>query len=57
MNTERITFGYLAFYNGKQFELFASSIAEAKELAIAWFKPPKSKQHMVHVYLAEKEIA
>lgn len=57
MNTERITFGYLAFYNGKQFELFASSIAEAKDLAIAWFKPPKSKQHMVHVYLAEKEIA
>jgi hypothetical protein len=31
------------------------SMFDAKEKAIAHFKPPKSKQHMVSVVLAEKD--
>ena len=46
--------GYVAFYNGKQIELYASSLYDAKQKAVATFKAPKSKQHMVSVLLAEK---
>lgn len=49
------TLGYLAFYNGKQAGFDATSLLAAKNMAVGHFKPPKSKQHMVHVYLAEKE--
>mgnify|MGYP000131939941 CR=1 FL=1 len=45
--------GYLAFYNDKQVEIHADSLYEAKVKALAYFHPPKSKQHMVHVHLAE----
>ncbi len=47
--------GYIAFYNGKQHEVHADTLFEAKQKAVAHFKPPKSKQHMVHVVLAEKD--
>lgn len=50
--TDRIEFPYMAFYEGKQFDLYASSLLDAKEKAVKHFKPPKSKKHMVHVYLA-----
>ena len=47
--------GYIAFFGSKQIELYASSLYEAKQKAIAQFNPPKSKQHMVSVMLAEKD--
>ncbi len=46
--------GYKAFYNSKSIELYAESLFAAKEKAVAVFKPPKSKRHMVSVVLCEK---
>jgi hypothetical protein len=46
--------GYVAFYQNKRHELYAESLYAAKLKAIEHFKPPKSKQHMVSVILAEK---
>lgn len=51
----RTLHGYLGFYNGRQVEIQAESLLDAKTQAINRFKPPKSKRHMVHVYLAEKD--
>ena len=45
--------GYIAFYNGKKTEIFADTLFGAREKAVAFFKPPRSKAHMVHVHLAE----
>ena len=47
--------GYVCFYNGKRWECHAESSYKAQQLAVAHFKPPKSKQHMVSVVLAEKD--
>ena len=47
--------GYLAFYNGHQMEVYAERLIDAKDKAVAAFKPPKSKRHMVSVVLCEKE--
>lgn len=46
--------GYKAFYNGKEADIYADTLLQAKEKAIAHFKPAKSKRHMVHVHLCEK---
>lgn len=46
--------GYICFYNGKRMELYSHSSYAAQQSAIRFFKPPKSKEHMVHVHLAEK---
>ena len=46
--------GYIFFYNGQRVEVYAATLYEAKVKAVAHFKPPKSKQHMVHGALAEK---
>lgn len=46
--------GYVAFsHNGKKADVWADSKFQAQELAVAYFKPPKSKRHLVHVHLAE----
>jgi hypothetical protein len=45
--------GYVYFYNGKEIALYAKSAADAKDKAVAYFKPPKSKRHMVHGMIAE----
>ena len=47
--------GYIAFYNRQRHELYAPSLYEAKLQAIAHFKAPKSKEHMISVMLAEKD--
>lgn len=47
--------GYVFFYNNKRVELQADTMYAAKLQAIAHFKPPKSKQHLVHGALAEKD--
>lgn len=48
-------FGYVCFYNGKRIELHAASLFAAQEEAVRRFNPPKSKRHMVHCHLAEKD--
>jgi hypothetical protein len=46
--------GYKAFYNGKEIEIYAERLIEAKEKAVAAFKVSRKKQHMVSVVLCEK---
>lgn len=47
---------YIFFYNDKpQVEITADTLYAAKLLAIAHFKAPKSKKHMVHGAIAEKD--
>lgn len=45
--------GYVFFYFGTRIEVYAPSLYRATEIAVAHFKPPKSKRHMVHGMLAE----
>lgn len=45
---------YKAFYAGKQADIYANTLLEAKNKAVAYFKAPKSKQHMVSVIICEK---
>jgi hypothetical protein len=45
--------GYVAFFEGRRHELHADSLFKAKEAAVAFFKPSKSKRHLVTVVLAE----
>lgn len=47
--------GYIALYQGKTTELHADSLYAAKTKAVEYFKPPKSKHHLVSVHLAEKD--
>lgn len=47
--------GYVFFYNGKRIELYATTMLRATELARNHFKPPKSKRHMVHGMIAERD--
>jgi len=46
--------GYKAFYDGKETDIHANTLLEAKELAIKHFKVRKNKQHMVSIVLCEK---
>ena len=46
--------GYIFFYNDKRLEVYAETLYAAQLKAIEHFKPPKSKRHMVHGMLAEK---
>jgi hypothetical protein len=47
--------GYIAFFDGRSAEVWADTSLQAKERAVAYFKPAKSKKHMVHVAIAEVE--
>lgn len=47
--------GYKAFFNGRETEVYADSLYAAKVKAIAAFKPRRSQEHMVHVYICERE--
>ena len=47
--------GYKGFYNGRECEVLADTMFQALEKAKVIFKPTKSKMHMVHVVLCEKE--
>jgi hypothetical protein len=46
--------GYIAFYAGRRTEVRAESAYAAKLAAVAFFKPRRSQEHMVHVHLAER---
>lgn len=49
---------YICFFLQKpQFECKAASMFEAKQKAIAHFKPLKSNRHMVHCHLADVAVA
>lgn len=45
-------FGFVCFCAGQRIEVYATSMYAAKLQAIAQFKTPKSKHHMVSVVLA-----
>ena len=48
--------GYVAFgHDGRRTEIFASSSYEAHRKALDYFKPPKTKKHLVSVHLAQKD--
>ena len=47
--------GYIAFFNNRKVEVYADTRFKAQELAVAHFKPAKSKRHMVHVVIAESQ--
>ena len=49
-------YGYKAFYNGKEADIYAPSLYAAKVQAVQHFKAPKSNAHMVHVHLCEKTV-
>lgn len=44
---------YLGYYQGKQLDVFASTLLEAKTKALIEFNPPKSKAHLVSVHLVK----
>jgi len=46
--------GYKAFYDGKSIEVHAESSYRAQRKAVEFFKPPKRKEHLVHVVLCER---
>ena len=46
---------YIFFYNGKKTVVESDTLYHAKLKAIEVFSPPKSKEHMVHGMLAEKD--
>ena len=46
--------GYIGFYNGEQVDILAATKYEAVIKAMAHFRAPRSRQHMVHVELAER---
>lgn len=48
--------GFIAFYNGRQIDVYADNLARAKEKACLQMKVPKSKWHMVTVMLAERDV-
>lgn len=48
--------GYIAKYGESgHAEFYADSLYDAKKKAVEWFKPPKSKAHLVNVMLVEKD--
>lgn len=48
--------GYKAFAHGNRTaDIYAETAYAAQLKAIELFKPPKSKRHMVHVHLCEKD--
>lgn len=54
MTNEKPLLGYKAFFNGREADIRATSLLDAKERAAAHFKPAKSKRHMVSVVLCER---
>lgn len=47
-------YGYICLYGSQRWETRAASLYAAQQLAVAHFKPPKSKRHLVTAHLAEK---
>lgn len=47
--------GYVCFFKNERHELYAKSLWDAKQKAIAFFKPKRKDEYMVSVLLAEKD--
>jgi hypothetical protein len=47
-------YGYICLFNGRQWEVYADNMLDAQTQALAYFKPSKSKRHLVSVHVAEK---
>lgn len=47
-------YGYVFFYQAQRLELHAASLYDARQQALAKFKPPKSRAHLVHGMLAAR---
>jgi hypothetical protein len=45
--------GYIALYRAQRWELHADSAYQAQVAAVEHFKPPKRREHLVSVHLAE----
>ena len=45
--------GYICFFAGRRWETHAATQSAARLAAVAYFKPSKSRAHMVHAHLAE----
>ena len=50
-----ISISYIAVYRGRKTNIFASSQYEAFEMAMAYFKVPKSNQELLSVVPSEKD--
>lgn len=48
--------GYIAFFNRQRLEIYADTLADAKQQAIRRLKVPKSKQGLLAVELAETNV-
>lgn len=46
--------GYIAFYNGKQKEIYAPDMYSASVAAVEYLRVPKSKRGQLAVVLVEK---
>ena len=46
--------GYIALYNGRQIEVWADTSYAAHVKAVAEFRAPKSRKHLVTVHLSVK---
>jgi hypothetical protein len=46
--------GYVCLYGARRFECYATTQYQAFQKALEYFKPPKSKRHLVSAHLAEK---
>lgn len=53
MSTEQRQNGYKAFYGNRETEVWADTAYQATMKAIEYFKPAKSKKHLVHVVICE----
>lgn len=53
---EKPTNGYVAFYNSQRIEVYAETLFDAKQQAVERLKVPKSKQGLLAVELAEKDV-
>jgi len=48
--------GYKAFFNRKEVDIYADTLAQAREQAVTKLKVPKSKLGLLAVELCEKDV-
>jgi len=48
--------GYLAFYRGQKLEIYADSLGQAKDKAVAAFRVKPKLRHLVSVVLCELNV-
>jgi hypothetical protein len=53
VTTEQSTYGYVAMFRTRRYELHATSAYDAWLAAVQHFQPPKRQRHLVSVTLVE----